>query len=98
MSDQAKDKKTEFLTARQLAEVLQISESTVHKLRRAGTIPAVVLTPRLIRYNLRDVKGALRSHTAEPTQDTEPESRLEPDPQLSFEEFESMFVDLTKET
>ena len=96
MSDHAKDKKTEFLTAKQLAEVLQISESSVHKLRRAGKIPAVVLTPRLIRYNLRDVKSALRPHTVGPKQDIEPESSLEPDPQLSFEEFESMLVDPSK--
>ena len=97
MSDQSKDRKTEFLTARQLAEVLQISESTVHKLRRVGKIPAVTLTPRLIRYNLRDVKNALRPHTAGPKQDIDPESRVEPDPQLSFEEFESMFIDPTQE-
>ena len=88
MSDQSKAGKTEFLTARQLAEVLQISESSVHKLRRAGKIPAVILTPRLIRYNLRDVKGALRPHSAETKQETSRESHAEPDPQLSFEGFE----------
>jgi excisionase family DNA binding protein len=53
------DKKPEFLTARQLAEVLQISESTVRRLRRTGRIPAVVLTNRLIRFSLKDVKAAL---------------------------------------
>lgn len=57
------DKRTEFLTARQLAEILQISESTVHRLRRQGRIPAIMLTQRLIRFNLRDVRGALTSGT-----------------------------------
>ena len=60
-SDQVKDKKVEYLTAQQLAEVLQISEATVHRLRRAGRIPAVLLTDRLIRFNLRDVQKALRA-------------------------------------
>lgn len=53
------DKRTEFLTARQLAEILQVSESTIHRLRRQGRIPAILLTKRLIRFNLRDVKAAL---------------------------------------
>src|SRR5688572_28656584 len=55
-AEQAKDKRADYLTARQLAEVLQVSESTVHRLRRAGRIPAVMLTDRLIRFNLRDVQ------------------------------------------
>ncbi|MEW6733487.1 MAG: helix-turn-helix domain-containing protein [Acidobacteriota bacterium] len=51
--------RTEYLTAGQLAKLLQISESSVHRLRRQGRIPAVMLTPRLIRFNLRDVRTAL---------------------------------------
>jgi len=78
-----KDKRADYLTARQLAEVLQISEATVHRLRRAGRIPAVLLTDRLIRFNLRDVQRALRptisSHASD---DGEPE----PSPQLTFGE------------
>lgn len=54
-----KDKRGEFLTAGQLAKMLQISESSVHRLRRQGRIPAVMLTPRLIRFNLREVRAAL---------------------------------------
>ncbi len=96
MPEQAKEKKTDFLTARQLAEVLQISESSVHRLRRAGKIPAVTLTPRLIRYNLRDVKGALRPRAASAKQDAESHGHVEPDPQLSFEEFDSTFADPAK--
>ncbi len=57
--DQNKDKRGEYLTAGQLAKLLQISESSVHRLRRQGRIPAVMLTPRLIRFNLRDVRAAL---------------------------------------
>ena len=45
----------EFLTARQLAEVLQVSESTVRRLARDGRIPCVRLTPRLLRFNPRAV-------------------------------------------
>lgn len=59
MSDAPAEKRTEFLTARQLAEQLQVSESTVHRLRRSGRIPAVYVTDRLVRYNLRDVRRAL---------------------------------------
>jgi excisionase family DNA binding protein len=56
---EAKEKRIEYLTAGQLAEFLQISEASVHRLRRQGRIPAVMLTPRLIRFNLRDVRAAL---------------------------------------
>jgi len=56
---EAKEKRIEFLTAGQLAEFLQISEASVHRLRRQGRIPAVMLTPRLIRFNLREVRAAL---------------------------------------
>jgi excisionase family DNA binding protein len=76
-------KKTEYLTAKQLAQILQISESTIHKLRRTGKIPAVMLTERLIRFNLKDVKHALR-----PTQSNnhhhDAPAHQEPSPQLSL--------------
>jgi excisionase family DNA binding protein len=49
----------EFLTARQLAGVLQVSESTVRRLAREGRIPCVRLTPRLLRFNQRAVFRAL---------------------------------------
>jgi len=49
----------EFLTARQLAEVLQVSESTVRRLARDGRTPCVRLTPRLLRFNLKAVCRAL---------------------------------------
>lgn len=53
------DKRTDFLTARQLAEHLQVSETTVNRLRRRGLIPSVRLTSRIVRYNLKDVRSAL---------------------------------------
>ena len=79
-------KKTEYLTAKQLGQILQISESTIHKLRRAGKIPAVMLTDRLIRFNLKDVKHALRPMQSN-HQHSEPTAQSESSPQLSFEDF-----------
>ena len=52
-------RREEFLTARQLAEVLQVSESTVRKLTRERRIPVIRLTSRLARYNLQSVLHAL---------------------------------------
>ena len=89
--DHSKDKRGEYLTARQLAEVLQISEATVHRLRRTGRIPAVLLTDRLIRFNLREVQKALRPRTTV-TETSEPQHEEEPTPQLSFEDIEASFV------
>lgn len=85
MPEQPKDKRADYLTARQLAEVLQVSEATIHRLRRAGRIPAVLLTDRLIRFNLRDVQKALRPQVAPHSTDGS-EQEQEPTPQLSFED------------
>jgi len=49
----------EFLTARQLAAILQVSESTVRRLARRRRIPSVRLTPRIIRFHLDAVREAL---------------------------------------
>ena len=49
----------EYLTARQLAAILQVSESTIYKLAREARIPSVRLTARLVRFNLRAVRKAL---------------------------------------
>jgi excisionase family DNA binding protein len=92
--DHAKEKRIEYLTARQLAEVLQVSESTVHRLRRAGRIPSVALTDRLIRFNLRDVQKALRSTTVQSDGlDADASRAQEPSPQLSFDDLFSDFSD-----
>ncbi|HEY7910937.1 MAG TPA: helix-turn-helix domain-containing protein [Blastocatellia bacterium] len=86
-----RQKTVEFLTARQLAEVLQVSESTIHRLRRAGRIPAVLLTDRLIRFNLRDVQRALRpAQTGKPDTDNG-DKESAPSPQLSFDDLFSDF-------
>lgn len=80
-----KDKRADYLTARQLAGVLQVSEATIHRLRRSGRIPAVLLTDRLIRFNLRDVQKALRPQSATHASDgSESDEGQEPSPQLSF--------------
>ncbi|HEX8144480.1 MAG TPA: helix-turn-helix domain-containing protein [Pyrinomonadaceae bacterium] len=66
----------EFLTARQLALILQVSESTVHRLARAGRIPSVRITPRITRFHLQAVREALdgakrtRRNAAQPDADS----------------------------
>lgn len=51
--------KEEFLTARQLAEILQVSETTVRRLAQKRRIPCVRLGPRIIRFHLEAVREAL---------------------------------------
>ena len=53
------DDREEFLTARQLARVLQVSESTVRRLARKRRIPSVRITPHIIRFHLDAVREAL---------------------------------------
>jgi excisionase family DNA binding protein len=58
--DQTSDgARPDFLTARQLASILQVSESTVRRLAREGRIPAVRVTPHLLRFRLDAVVEAL---------------------------------------
>jgi excisionase family DNA binding protein len=71
----------EFLTARQLAAILQVSEATVRRLARKGRIPSIRLTPRLTRFHLQAVRDALDSKTRTRRNATEPETE---NPQLSF--------------
>ena len=86
-NESAKEKRTEYLTAHQLADVLQVSESTIHRLRRAGRIPAIALTGRLIRFNLRDVQKALRAmQSAAHADDGADAHEQQPSPQLSFDD------------
>ena len=65
-TEKTRNGRGEFLTARQIAEVLQVSESTVRKLAREGRIPSVRLTPRLTRYNLQSVLRALDGGAPKP--------------------------------
>ncbi|HEV7798608.1 MAG TPA: helix-turn-helix domain-containing protein [Pyrinomonadaceae bacterium] len=55
----AMEDREEFLTARQLAKVLQVSESTVRRLARKRRIPSVRVTPHIIRFHLDAVREAL---------------------------------------
>ncbi len=71
----------EFLTARQLAAVLQVSESTVRRLAREGRIPAIRVTPHLLRFRLASVVEALDGtrrtrHAARPHDDGADDSQL----------------------
>ena len=71
----------EFLTARQLAEILQVSESTVRRLAQKRRIPFVRLTPKLIRFHLDAVRDALEvPRVRVPT-----DERVD-DSQMSFED------------
>ena len=75
----------EFLTARQLAQVLQVSESTVRRLAREGRIPCVRLTPRLLRFNLKAVYRALDGSDANArARRRQAEEAARDDGQLSF--------------
>jgi excisionase family DNA binding protein len=73
----------EFLTARQLAAVLQVSESTVRRLAQQGRIPSIRLTSKLLRFHLPAVRDALdgthRKNARRQTQETASD-----DAQLSF--------------
>ena len=53
------EEREEFLTAKQLAQFLQVSESTVRRLAAKRRIPSVRLTPRIIRFHLDAVREAL---------------------------------------
>jgi excisionase family DNA binding protein len=79
------EEREEFLTARQLAKVLQVSESTVRRLARKRRIPSVRVTPKIIRFHLDAVRLALDvpRHRINQTQFTE---RVD-DAQLTFDDF-----------
>ena len=53
------EEREEFLTAKQVAAILQVSESTVRRLAARRLIPSVRLTPRIIRFHLDAVREAL---------------------------------------
>lgn len=86
MTDSPQEKRTDFLTARQLADHLQVSETTIRRLRRTGRIPAVVLTDRLVRFNLKDVQRALARSAAARAKDgaKEPEEASVDSAQMQF--------------
>ena len=71
----------EFLTAKQLAEILQVSESTVRRMAQKRRIPSVHLTPRIIRFHLDSVREAL-----DVPRSSSPRNLQTDDAQLSFED------------
>jgi excisionase family DNA binding protein len=79
------EEREEFLTARQLAKVLQVSESTVRRLARKRRIPSVRVTPRIIRFHLDAVRLALDVPRNRINQ-TEFTERVD-DAQLAFDDF-----------
>ena len=83
--DKLMDEREEFLTAKQLAQFLQVSESTVRRLAQKRRIPSVRLTPRIVRFHLDAVREALDvpRHRIRHGEYTEPVD----DAQLSFDDF-----------
>ena len=79
------EEREEFLTARQLAKVLQVSESTVRRLARKRRIPSVRLTPKIVRFHLDAVRSALDVPRHRIRQG-EFEERVD-DAQLTFDDF-----------
>lgn len=78
----------EFLTARQLAAILQVSEATVRRLAHNGRIPSIRITPHLIRFHLKAVRAALLDGSKNPRQnsgDRGAESAQLPLPDLQLE-------------
>ena len=71
----------EFLTAKQLAEILQVSETTVRRMAQKRRIPSVRLTPRIIRFHLDAVREAL-----DVPRSSVPKGVQTDDAQLSFED------------
>lgn len=80
------EKREEFLTARQLAAILQVSESTVRRLAREGRIPSIRLTARLLRFHLQSVMNALDGTQHKPRTRRTPSPQTTDDTQLSFED------------
>jgi excisionase family DNA binding protein len=71
----------EFLTARQLAAILQVSETTVRRLAQKGRIPSVRITPHILRFHLKAVRVALDG--AKPSRRNAEEAHVD-SAQLSF--------------
>jgi excisionase family DNA binding protein len=52
----------EFLTAAELAERLRVRPATIRGWGRAGRIPTVRLSRRVLRFDWNEVLAALRRH------------------------------------
>ena len=51
----------QLLTADELAECLKVRPGTVRQWSRRGLIPAVRLTPKVVRYEFESVVNALKT-------------------------------------
>ena len=51
-----------LLAKRELSEALPMPERTIEKFVATGIIPALKITPRMIRFELAGVLGALRQY------------------------------------
>ena len=81
----APETREQFLTAQQLAAVLQVSASTVRRLARAGRIPCVRITSRITRFHLQSVREALDGEHTRRTRARRPAPDADTDDaQLSF--------------
>lgn len=49
-----------LVTTAELAELLHVSTRTISRLRVAGVIAPVMITPYCLRYDIEDVLGRLR--------------------------------------
>lgn len=76
--------RSDFLTARQLAAILQVSESTVRRLAQQGRIPSIRITPHIIRFNLQAVTGALDGTARTRAPRRTPHDDAADDSQLTF--------------
>ena len=54
----------DLLTAEQLADRLGVKPGTIRNWFRAGLIPAIRLSPKVIRFNLVEVVGSLQERQA----------------------------------
>jgi len=57
---------TKALTAKQLADILQMSEQVIYRLSRAGEIPSLKIGKKAVRFELDKVKKALTTGKAIP--------------------------------
>lgn len=95
MTEQKPEKpRIEFLTARQLAEVLQVSDATIYRLYRSGKIPHIRVTDRIVRFHLRDVKHALSGSKVKNDDNREDQSQepSDADAQLTFDDLLSKVI------
>jgi len=53
----------QLVTAKEAARLLAVHQNTVHKMRRSGELACVVLSERVIRYRMSDLRQLIRERT-----------------------------------